>query len=122
MLAADRAAAQDWAQFRGPGAAGVVADNPDLPERWSATENVAWRTPLPGLGWSSPIVAGGLVFLTTVVSDGEVETPESGWYRFGERDAPEDVHHWLVYALDLETGEMRWRRRCKPARRRRRTI
>ncbi|MCY4119703.1 MAG: PQQ-binding-like beta-propeller repeat protein, partial [Acidobacteria bacterium] len=76
VLAVDRAAAQDWAQFRGPGAAGVVADNPDLPERWSATENVAWRTPLPGLGWSSPIVAGGLVFLTTVVSDGEVETPE----------------------------------------------
>ncbi len=110
MLAAGSAGAQEWAQFRGPGAAGVVADNPDLPERWSATENVAWRTPLPGLGWSSPIVAGGLVFLTTVASDGEVETPESGWYRFGERDVPADVHHWLVYALDLQTGEERWRR------------
>ena len=103
------AAAQEWAQFRGPGAAGVVADNPDRPERWSADENVAWRTPIPGLGWSSPVVAGGLVFVTTVTSDGEVETPEGGWYRGGERGTPRDVHHWLVYALDLETGEPRWR-------------
>ena len=110
LAAAGTVSAQEWAQFRGPGAAGVVADNPALPERWSATENVAWRAPLPGLGWSSPIVANGLVFLTTVVSDGEVETPESGWYRFGERDAPEDLHHWLVYALDLQTGAVRWRR------------
>ena len=109
LLTGGRAAGQEWAQFRGPGAAGVVADNPDRPERWSADENVAWRTPIPGLGWSSPVVAGGLVFVTTVTSDGEVETPEGGWYRGGERGTPRDVHHWLVYALDLETGEPRWR-------------
>ena len=102
-------AAQEWTQFRGPGAAGAVADNPALPERWSAGENVAWRTPLPGLGWSSPVVANGLVVLTTVVSDGDVEAPEGGWYGGGERDTPSDVHHWLVYALDLATGEPRWR-------------
>ena len=106
---AERAAAQEWTQFRGPAAAGVAADDPRRPERWSAGENVAWRTPIPGLGWSSPIVAGGLVFVTTVASDGEVETPEGGWYGGGERGAPRDVHHWLVYALDLETGETRWR-------------
>ena len=103
------AGAQEWTQFRGPGAAGVVADSPVLPERWSASENVAWRTPLPGLGWSSPVVANGVVVLTTVVSDGDVETPEGGWYGGGERDTPSDVHHWLVYALDLATGEPRWR-------------
>ena len=103
------AGAQDWTQFRGPRAAGVVADNQARPERWSATENVAWRTPLPGLGWSSPVVADGLVVLTTVASEGEVEAPEGGWYGGGERDTPSDVHHWLVYGLDLETGEPRWR-------------
>ena len=108
VLVAAPVGAQEWGQFRGPNAAGVVADNPGLPERWSATENVAWRTPLPGLGWSSPIVANGLVFLTTVVSDGEIEAPEGGWYRFGEREAPQDVHHWLVYGFDLDTGEVRW--------------
>ncbi len=109
-LAAGPAGAQEWTRFRGPDGTGVATDAPRRPERWSADENVAWRTPLPGLGWSSPIVAGGLVFLTTVVSDGEVEAPEGGWYRGGERAAPEDVHHWLVYALDLETGDVRWRR------------
>ena len=46
-----------WPQFRGPGGAGV-ADQAALPERWSATENVAWVAELPGRGWSSPIVAG----------------------------------------------------------------
>ena len=107
-LAAGPAAGQEWAQFRGPHAAGVVADNPALPERWSTTENVAWRTPVPGLGWSSPIVANGMVFVTTVVSDGEVEKPEGGWYGGGDRPVPEDVHYWRVHALNLETGALRW--------------
>ena len=109
LLLSAPAGAQEWTQFRGPRAAGVVADNQARPERWSATENVAWRTPLPGLGWSSPVVADGLVVLTTVASEGEVEAPEGGWYGGGERDTPSDVHHWLVYGLDLETGEPRWR-------------
>ncbi len=103
------AGAQEWTQFRGPRAAGVVADDQARPERWSATENVAWRTPLPGLGWSSPVVADGLVVLTTVASEGDVEAPEGGWYGGGERDTPSDVHHWLVYGLDLESGEPLWR-------------
>jgi len=102
------ASAQEWSQFRGPGARGVVGDNPNLPEQWSATENVAWRTPVPGLAWSSPVVAGGLVFVTTVASDGDVEAPEGGWYGGGERTTPDDVHHWYVYGLDLETGESVW--------------
>ncbi len=102
------AAAQAWPQFRGPDASGVVADNANLPDRWSKSENVAWRTPVRGLGWSSPIVADGLVVFTTVVSDGAVETPEGGWYGGGERDVPTDKHHWMVYALDLKTGDPRW--------------
>ena len=101
---------QEWHQFRGPGARGVVPDDPALPERWSADQNVAWRTPVPGLGWSSPVVTNGLVIVSTVVSDGDIENPESGWYGGGERGVPGDVHHWLVYGLDLETGETRWTR------------
>lgn len=99
---------QSWPQFRGPDANGVVADNPRLPDHWSASDNIDWRTPVPGLGWSSPIVANGMVVFTTVVSDGEVETPEGGWYGGGERNVPTDLHHWVVYGLDLETGETRW--------------
>ena len=100
--------AQEWTQFRGPDASGVVPDNSNLPERWSSTENIAWRTPVSGLAWSSPIVANGLVFVTAVVSEGNVEAPEGGWYGGGERDVPADVHHWMVYGLDLDTGEQRW--------------
>ena len=102
------ATAQEWPQFRWPDASGVVADNAQLPESWSRTDNVAWRTEIPGLGWSSPIVTNGLIVFTTVVSDGDVEFPEGGWYGGGERDIPADTHHWLIYALDLDTGEPRW--------------
>ena len=102
------AGAQDWKQFRGPEASGVVPDNSNLPERWSSTENIAWRTPVAGLAWSSPVVADGLVFITTVVSDGDVEAPAGGWYGGGERGIPGDVHHWMVYGLDLDTGRPRW--------------
>jgi outer membrane protein assembly factor BamB len=47
--------ADEWPMFRGR-AAGVGADDPALPDSWSATENVAWKAAIPGLGWSSPVV------------------------------------------------------------------
>jgi outer membrane protein assembly factor BamB len=101
-----------WPQFRGPGARGV-ADHPNLPDRWSADENVAWKIDLPGRGWSSPIVWGDRVFLTTVVSDGEMESPKKGLYFGGERkEVPRDTHHWLVVCLDLNSGRELWRRKA----------
>jgi len=57
------ARAADWPQFRGPGGRGVAADT-GLPVRWTATENVRWRAELPGPGASSPVVAGGRVYVT----------------------------------------------------------
>src|SRR5438093_8118566 len=60
----------NWPQFRGPGARGV-ASNTNLADHWSATENVAWKAEIPGHGWSSPIVWGEQVFLTTAVSSEE---------------------------------------------------
>ena len=53
----------DWPQFRGPGGWGVSMSD-GLPVTWSSTENVAWRTSLPGAGTSSPIVVGDKIFLT----------------------------------------------------------
>src|SRR5712664_850645 len=55
----------NWPQFRGPGATGV-ADHPGLPEHWGTNENVAWKVDVAGRGWSSPIVWGNRVFVTTV--------------------------------------------------------
>ena len=52
--------------------------NVGLPEHWSATENVAWKAPIAGRGWSSPIAWGDRVFLTTVVGRDEAELPQKG--------------------------------------------
>src|SRR6266516_2107558 len=58
-----------WPQFRGR-EAGVVADDPALPEIWGETENVVWKTNIPGLGWSSPVVWENHIFLTSALSSG----------------------------------------------------
>lgn len=109
-LAAQAASSSnDWPQFRGAGSLGL-SNNPNLPDRWSTTENVAWKIEVPGRGWSSPIVWGKQVFLTTVVSDTETELPKKGLYFGGERsEIPKAVHHWLVLSYDLETGNKVWR-------------
>jgi outer membrane protein assembly factor BamB len=57
-------AKEDWPAFRGPGGQGHSAER-GLPLDWSESKNVAWKTPVAGLGWSSPVVAGGRVWLTT---------------------------------------------------------
>ena len=48
----------DWPEFRGPTGQGIVDEQP-APVRWSETENVAWKTQLPGIGWSSPVIRDG---------------------------------------------------------------
>ena len=74
------AASDNWPQFRGPKGTAVVADDPALPESWSATDNVAWQTPIPGRGWSSPIVWGNRIFVTSVVAEEDYEGPRPGLY------------------------------------------
>jgi outer membrane protein assembly factor BamB len=98
----------NWPQFRGPGARGV-SENPNVPDIWSATENVAWTASIPGHGWSSPIVWGTRVFVTTVVSSGTVEEAKKGLYFGGDRaNVPQDEHVWLVRCIDLTSGETVW--------------
>jgi len=63
------ARAEDWPRFRGPTGQGISAEA-NVPLTWSATENVAWKTPIPGEGWSSPIVAGNRVYVTTATDEG----------------------------------------------------
>lgn len=100
--------AGNWPQFRGPEARGVL-DGASVPDTWSATESVAWKADIPGRGWSSPVVWGDTVFLTSVVSQGELEEPKKGLYFGGNRlDAPDTVHQWKIYALDRTTGTLRW--------------
>jgi outer membrane protein assembly factor BamB len=104
---------ENWPQFRGPGALGV-AEHTNLPDRWSTNENVAWRIEVPGRGWSAPIVWSDRVFVTTVVSEGEVEAPKKGLYFGGERkDLPQAAHRWLVISYDLKTGRELWRQEAR---------
>jgi outer membrane protein assembly factor BamB len=100
-----------WPQFRGPGASGV-ADGMRLPDTWSAAEgkNIAWKTRVPGLAHSSPIVWGDRVFVTTAISSRADATFKPGLY--GEGTASEDVtvHKWNVLALDRSSGRVLWER------------
>ena len=96
--------------FRGP-QAGVAADNPDLPETWSATDNVAWKADVPGLGWSSPVVWNGHVFLTSAVSTGDEPKALPGLYDPGDEQGKTkstSVQHWTVFDFDAATGKLRW--------------
>jgi outer membrane protein assembly factor BamB len=103
-------AVDNWPQFRGPGSTGVVADDPKLPEKWSTTENVAWKTDIPGVGWSSPVTWGDRIFVTSVISSASKEPPKKGLYFGGERGAPTYEHRWMVYCLDFKTGKILWER------------
>jgi outer membrane protein assembly factor BamB len=62
-------AAENWPGFRGLGRQGI-SNEKDLPTKWSETTNIVWKTPIPGAGWSSPIIFGDRVFLTTATDDG----------------------------------------------------
>jgi outer membrane protein assembly factor BamB len=105
VLSAD----QNWPQFRGPGAAGI-GEGTALPEKWSTTENVRWKTPIPGNGWSSPIAWGDRIFLTSVIAASDTETPKRGLYLQGERPAPAIDHRYMLYAIDFATGKIAWER------------
>lgn len=122
-----------WPQFRGP-QANPVAAHPRLAEKWSKSENVEWAAPVPGRGWSSPVVAGKRIFFTTVTTEGKSKPPQTGTEysneyvaelmkqglpeaevlkRVTDRDIelPEEVTlHYFLYCLDLESGAVRWKR------------
>ena len=61
--------AADWPQFRGPGGQGV-SDEKNVPLTWSETKNVRWKTAIPGRGWSSPVIQGDRIWLTTATEEG----------------------------------------------------
>ena len=110
LLAAAGPKVENWPQFRGPESLGVAEDHPDLPDTWSATENVVWKSDIPGVGWSSPVVWGDRVFLTSVLSAEPKEPPKKGLYFGGNRGVPTDDHRWMVYCLDWKTGKILWER------------
>ena len=104
-------AAGSWPSFRGPNASGI-AEKQNLPERWDGTkqENVLWKTPVPGLAHSSPVVWGDRIFVTTAISSRPSATFKPGLY--GDGDASDDMspQRWMLYAIDKRTGKIAWER------------
>ncbi|MEW6160740.1 MAG: PQQ-binding-like beta-propeller repeat protein, partial [Verrucomicrobiota bacterium] len=78
--------AENWPRFRGPTGQGISTEK-KLPLEWTATSNVLWKTPVPGEGWSSPIVWNNRVFLTTTTENGT---------------------QCRVLCFDLRTGQVLW--------------
>lgn len=62
--------ASDWPQFRGPTGQGV-SDEQDLPLNWSETKNIRWKVAIPGRSWSSPVIQGDRIWLTTATEEGK---------------------------------------------------
>jgi outer membrane protein assembly factor BamB len=104
------ALAQNWPQFRGPGATGVAEGSPQ-PVKWDAStqQNVRWKTAIPGLSHSSPVVWGNTIFVMTAVSSG---TDEKRYGLYGDvAPVKEDPKHtYKVYALDKQKGTILWER------------
>jgi outer membrane protein assembly factor BamB len=126
LLIADNALAQtNWPQFRG-GRAGVAADDPRLPDTWSATESVAWKVDIPGHGWSSPIVWGDHVFVVSAINtrapvqtlravDSYIGRSLGGTMSGADISQPADEHRWVLYDVDFQTGKIRWERTLQAA-------
>ncbi len=83
------AAEADWPEFRGRTGQGISAAV-QVPTKWSATENIAWKVALPGKGWSSPVVAAGKIYVTTAL---------------GESATGATLH---ALCLDAKSGKLLW--------------
>ncbi len=122
-----------WPGFRGHSASGV-APKASLPEAWDTKQNVKWTTSIPGNGWSSPIVWGDTVYVTSAIGTKGFKQPSTGLFgndyiaelqaqgikgaelmkKIQERDneMPDEASElrYMLYALDAKTGTVKWER------------
>ncbi|MEO2013164.1 MAG: PQQ-binding-like beta-propeller repeat protein [Fuerstiella sp.] len=112
LMSAAIHADDNWPQFRGHSGSGIGSGDP--PTEWNVAtgENVAWKTAIPGLGHSSPIVWGDRIFLTTASnSDTDRPSVETGWAG-GAGESANDTGEWTwqILCLQLDTGKILWTR------------
>jgi hypothetical protein len=101
----------NWSQFRGPGATGV-ADGQFPPTGFGvpAGKNVRWKTPIPGLGHSCPVIWGDRIYITTAVSGDPKAGIKPGQYGNVESVEDSTVHKWFVICLDKKSGQIVWQK------------
>ena len=100
----------DWPQWRGPGGQGH-AESTQLPAEWSEGQNVTWRTDLPGRGWSSPVIAGNQVWVTTAYETPATEAEKKERLKSNTGDQPVKVLASVrIHALciDKTSGKIVW--------------
>jgi outer membrane protein assembly factor BamB len=120
VLLSPAAAAAEWPHWRGPGATGTTTAT-NLPERWSATEHIAWKAPINGAGVSSPIVVGDRIIVTSQIGTGERrpgnhprlvqggDAAEAGERALAARDGEDsDRVVFLVEAFHRSDGRRLW--------------
>ena len=109
-MASSISTAQQWPRFRGL-ENGNIADDPALPDTWSETENVRWKTDIPGTGWSSPVVWDNHVFVTATIGAAAEPQAIKGLYDPGDengRTRAAGEHRWMIYDVDFDTGKIKW--------------
>lgn len=98
-----------WPQWRGAEGQGHAVSAHDLPVTWSETENVAWKTPLPGRGWSSPVLDENHVWVTTAVEIAADETVKAEITAGSKNNQPVEVAGSVTMrslAIDRESGRL----------------
>ncbi len=110
LLATTQLIGGNWPQFRGPQASGVDAGTP-APLHWDlkSGENVRWKTPIPGLAHSSPILWNDTIYLATAVRPGQ-EKLKVGLYGDIESVKDKSSHQWRLLAIEKATGKILWDR------------
>ena len=83
-----------WPQFRGPDGLGMAASN-NLPLEWAEDKNVKWKTAIHGRGWSSPVILGGQVWLTTATDDGRALSALAL-----DQDSGKIIHDLKLFTVD----------------------
>ena len=98
-----------WPSFRGPNASGIATAQ-NLPATWNATkgENILWKTPIPGLAHSSPVVWGDRIFIASAVSSRGTATFKPGLYGDGDASDDRSPHKFVLLAVDKKTGKILW--------------
>lgn len=111
----------DWPYWRGPAADGMAVG--DAPLRWSDTQNVKWKIPIPGLGSSSPVIWGNQIFITTAVKIGPdpkseespTDAPAPKQNPMFATPGPQAEHKFEVLSIDRRTGKILWQRTATTA-------
>ena len=105
--------ATHWPQFRGPHSNQLSQDK-QLPQVWSQDKNVQWHVKIPGRAWSSPVVWGDKIFVTTAVLDEPSKSPTDSPAQASSRPPvpdriqPNADYRWEIYCLDKNSGKILW--------------